>query len=88
MRFIPAEDLEIVDCKRQNENVTGQLRKCGPRKASLSVRRFEETRLFDGSATIPPPTKAATMAMLDFGGAVLDYDREYCLIHCVFCFIH
>jgi hypothetical protein len=22
--------------------------------------------------------------MLDFGGAVLDYDREYCLIHCVF----
>ena len=44
MRFIPAEDLEIVDCKRQNENVTGQLQKCGPRKASLSVRLFEETR--------------------------------------------
>ena len=24
--------------------------------------------------------------MLDFGGAVLDYDREYCFIHCVFFF--
>jgi hypothetical protein len=53
MRFIPAEDLEIVDCKRQNENVTGQLRKCGPRKASLSVKRRDATfHEGYGSATI------------------------------------
>ena len=46
MRFIPAEDLEIVDCKRQNENVTGQLRKCGPRKASLGCLKRRDLSRF------------------------------------------
>ncbi len=45
MRFILAEDKRIVDRQRQIENIAGQLRKCGPRKASLYVLMFEGARL-------------------------------------------
>jgi hypothetical protein len=39
------EDKRIVDCQQQIENVTSQLRKCGPWKASLCVMLFEGARL-------------------------------------------